>query len=275
MYRPAVFFGMNIHLPAILYSLMLGVQGFDPSSYSYVIPFAYIHTHLHIHMCACVISNSGHMQHIEKKVSKNVNDKNEDMNGDGSGIWQGLAEKSVPFRTGAIALATIPKLVESFKLEANEILKLRPFCHGELDAWLVSDPDGSILHAREVAQRAESRAAAREKWREAEALEEAAAKQDDIDLNRNKQMNDTDEYDHAYKMNIIFVMMVVMVRVRVMVMMMMMMMVLTLMKGSQTAKSGWVNRFPTLLLLWLATCQCGGVLQWGDPKMNGLFHGKP
>ena len=81
-------------------------------------------------------------------------------------------------------------------------------------------------------------------------------------------MNDTDEYDHAYKMNIIFVMMVVMVmvRVRVMVMMMMMMMVLTLMKGSQTAKSGWVNRFPTLLLLWLATCQCGGVLQWGGPQ---------
>ena len=84
-------------------------------------------------------------------------------------------------------------------------------------------------------------------------------------------MNDADEYDHAYKMNIIFVMMVAMVMVMVM---MMMMMVLTLMKGSQTAKSGWVNRFPTLLLLWFATCQCGGVLQWGDPKMNGLFHGK-
>jgi hypothetical protein len=83
--------------------------------------------------------------------------------------------------SGAIALATIPKLVESFKLEANEILKLKQaFCHGELDAWLVSDPDASILHAREVAQRAESRAAAREKLREAEALEEAAAKQDDI-----------------------------------------------------------------------------------------------
>lgn len=136
----------------------------------------------------------GFLQHIEKKVSKNVNEKNGDKNGDGSGMWQGLAT-SVPeklkesFRTGAIAFATIiPKLVEGFKLEANEILKLRQaFCHGELDAWLASDPDASnasqwpamqgILHAREVAQRAESRAAAREKLRQAEALEAAAAKQ--------------------------------------------------------------------------------------------------